>query len=144
MNYKFVLKNITQGILMYSNSFYNKKIAKMPSRASLSAFFTLKHRAAILSIMNQDTANMPHSPGLEELEGLIERVTFHSPESGFCVLRVKVRGNRDPVTVVGTLPQVQAGEWIRAQGLWIIDREHGQQFKAQILHTTAPTTLEGK
>lgn len=94
--------------------------------------------------MSQDTANTTHSRGLEELEGLIERVTFHSPESGFCVLRIKVRGNRDQVTVVGTLPQVQAGEWIRAQGLWMIDREHGQQFKAQILHTAAPTTLEGK
>jgi len=41
-------------------------------------------RPAILSIMSQDTANMTHSCGLEELEGLIERVTFHSPESGFC------------------------------------------------------------
>ena len=94
--------------------------------------------------MSQDTANMMNTRSLEELEGLIERVTFHSPESGFCVLRVKVRGNRDQVTVVGTLPQVQAGEWIRAKGIWIIDREHGQQFKAQILNTAAPTTLEGK
>ena len=74
-------------------------------------FFTLQDRAAILSIMSQDTANTTRSTGLEELEGLIERVTFHSPESGFCVLRVKVRGNRDQVTVLGTLPQVQAGEW---------------------------------
>ena len=29
----------------------------------------------------------------EALAGLVERVTFHSPETGFCVLRVKVRGN---------------------------------------------------
>ena len=72
----------------------------MLSRTALSAFFTLKGRPAILSIMSQDTANMTHSCGLEELEGLIERVTFHSPESGFCVLRIKIRGNRDPVTVI--------------------------------------------
>jgi hypothetical protein len=38
----------------------------------------------------------------EPLSGLIERVTFHSPESGFCVLRVKVRGRRDLVTVLGS------------------------------------------
>ena len=69
-------------------------------------------------------ANIAPSAGLEALDGLIERVTFHSPESGFCVLRVKVRGNRDQVTVVGTLPQVQAGEWIRAQGLWMIGGNH--------------------
>ena len=27
----------------------------------------------------------------EHLQGLVERVTFHSPESGFCVPRIKVR-----------------------------------------------------
>ncbi len=43
---------------------------------------------------------------MEHVSGLVERVTFHSDESGFCVLRVKVRGHRDQTTVVGTLPQV--------------------------------------
>ena len=62
--------------------------------------------------MNQDMANtagtQSHSPGQESLEGLIERVTFHSPESGFCVLRIKVRGNRDPVTVGGKMQRDEA------------------------------------
>jgi exodeoxyribonuclease V alpha subunit len=44
---------------------------------------------------------------------------------------------------VGTLPQVQAGEWLEAEGRWAIDRDYGQQFKAEILRTTAPNTLEG-
>ena len=30
----------------------------------------------------------------EVLAGSIERVTFHSAESGFCVLRIKARGHR--------------------------------------------------
>ncbi len=38
----------------------------------------------------------------EPLSGLVERVTFHSPETGFCVLRVKVRGHRELVTVLGS------------------------------------------
>jgi exodeoxyribonuclease V alpha subunit len=46
------------------------------------------------------------------LAGLVERVTFHNPENGFCVLRVKVRGQRDPVTVVGAAAAVRAGEFI--------------------------------
>ncbi len=37
----------------------------------------------------------------ERLQGSVERVTFNSPESGFCVLRIKVRGQRDLVTVIG-------------------------------------------
>jgi uncharacterized protein YchJ len=46
---------------------------------------------------------------------LIERVTFHNEENGFCVLRVKVRGHRDEVTVLGSLPSVSAGEWLEAR-----------------------------
>ena len=65
--------------------------------------------------MNSPAVAQRHS-GQELVEGLIEQVTFHSSESGFCVLRVNVRGNRDPVTVTETLPQVQAGEWLRAEG----------------------------
>jgi exodeoxyribonuclease V alpha subunit len=42
------------------------------------------------------------SPRTEVLAGLVERVTFHNPETGFCVLRVKARGQKDLVTVVGT------------------------------------------
>jgi exodeoxyribonuclease V alpha subunit len=58
------------------------------------------------------------------------------------VLRVRVRGHQDLVTVVGTAPQVQAGEWLEAEGRWNIDRDYGQQFKAETLSTSAPNTLE--
>ena len=53
----------------------------------------------------------------EVLAGLIERVTFHNPDSGFCVLRIKARGHRDLVTVVGHAATVTAGEWIAASGV---------------------------
>lgn len=74
---------------------------------------------------------------------MVERVTFHNEESGFCVLRVKVQGKRDLVTVVGTLANVSAGEWVTAQGVWIRDRDHGLQLKANTLHCSAPTSQEG-
>jgi len=35
--------------------------------------------------------------------GLIEQVTFFNEETGFCVLRIKAGGHRDPVTAVDTL-----------------------------------------
>jgi exodeoxyribonuclease V alpha subunit len=79
----------------------------------------------------------------EEIAGLVERVTFFNPESGFAVLRVQVRGQRDPVTVLGSLPSVSAGEWLTADGWWVRDKEHGLQFKARILKTIPPTTSEG-
>ena len=79
----------------------------------------------------------------EHLAGAIERVTFHSQETGFCVLRVKVRGQRDLVTVVGSAPSVTPGEYLEAFGRWVNDRTHGLQFKADQLAIVPPSTLQG-
>src|SRR5437588_6252085 len=79
----------------------------------------------------------------EVLGGLVDRVTFHNPESGFCVLRVKARGQRDLITLVGHAAMISAGEFVQASGSWINDRTHGVQFRASFLKATAPTTIEG-
>jgi exodeoxyribonuclease V alpha subunit len=79
----------------------------------------------------------------ESLSGLIERVTFFNEENGFAVLKVKAKGHRDEVTVVGSLPAVNAGEWVTAEGRWVRDRDFGLQFRAEALNSTAPTTDEG-
>jgi exodeoxyribonuclease V alpha subunit len=79
----------------------------------------------------------------EVLAGSIERVTFHNAENGFCVLRIKARGHRDLVTVVGHSAEISAGEWVTVSGVWVNSREHGQQFKAAFLRSSPPTTAEG-
>ena len=79
----------------------------------------------------------------EQLEGLVERVTFFNEENGFAVLRVKVRGQRDLVTVLGSLPTVNGGEWINAEGSWTRDPQHGLQFRADSLRASAPNSREG-
>ena len=93
--------------------------------------------------MNSLTKTQPDASTGEILAGLIERVTFHNAENGFCVLRIKARGHRDLVTVVGHAPSISAGEWVTAGGEWVNDRTHGQQFKTRFLRTSAPTTTEG-
>src|SRR6201985_3130617 len=85
----------------------------------------------------------PESSTQEVLAGLVERVTFHNAENGFCVLRAKARGHRDLVTVVAYAATISAGEWITASGEWVNDRTHGQQFKAGFLKTSAPSSIEG-
>ena len=85
----------------------------------------------------------PESSTQEVLAGLVERVTYHNAENGFCVLRAKARGHRDVVTVVGHAAAIAAGEWITASGEWINDRTHGQQFKARFLRTSPPTSADG-
>ncbi len=89
--------------------------------------------------MNEQPAAQP----TEVLAGSIERVTFHNAESGFCVLRIKARGHRELVTVVGHAAEISAGEWVTVSGTWMNSREHGQQFKAAFLRSSPPTTSEG-
>ena len=82
-------------------------------------------------------------PPTENLAGLVERVTFHNEDNGFCVLRLKARGQRDLITVIGHAAMISAGEWIQAAGTWTNDRTHGLQFRAAFLKATPPTTIEG-
>jgi len=70
-------------------------------------------------------------------------LTFHNDDNGFAVLKVKARGKRDLVPVVGHVATISAGEFIHAVGVWITDGSHGLQFKANFLKTTPPTTAEG-
>src|SRR5947207_2114071 len=83
------------------------------------------------------------STATEVLAGLVERVTFHNEENGFCVLRVKARGQRDLITVLGHAAMISAGEFVQASGAWVNDRTHGIQFRASFLKASPPTTLEG-
>ena len=92
------------------------------------------------------TSTTPDSPvgrKLDRLDGLVERVTFHSAENGFCVLRLKVKGERELITLIGHAPVVTPGEYASATGAWINDREHGRQFKAVFVKISPPNTLTG-
>src|SRR5205809_5394025 len=94
-------------------------------------------------LVNSRLKPQPESATQEVLAGLVERVTFHNAENGFCVLRIKARGHRELVTTVGHAASISAGEWVTASGEWVNDRTHGQQFKSRFMRTSAPTTTEG-
>ena len=100
------------------------------------------HSRALDTMKSRD-GRQPGSEEREVLAGPVERVTFHNADNGFCVLRVKARGQRDLVTVVGHAATVAAGEWITASGEWVHDRTHGQQFRARFLRSSAPSSSEG-
>ncbi len=87
--------------------------------------------------------NQATSPDREVLSGLVERVVFHNPENGFCVLRVQARGHKGLQPVVGRSPSVNPGEWITASGQWVNDRSHGLQFEASYIKTSEPTSQDG-
>jgi exodeoxyribonuclease V alpha subunit len=83
------------------------------------------------------------TPDREPLSGIVERVTYHNPDNGYAVLRVKVRGHRDLVTVTGHAATVSPGEHLQASGRWEVHREHGQQFRAAFMRAVPPSSLEG-
>src|SRR5438067_7122091 len=76
------------------------------------------------------------------VEGTVERVTFYNPENGFSVVRVRPRGRREPVAVVGTLPAVQPGETLALSGRWETDPRHGAQFRPETADVRPPSELD--
>src|SRR6185369_2746370 len=96
-----------------------------------------------MSVSARDLSSANTPPAVERLTGVVERVTFHSPQSGFCVVRVHVRGQRDFVTLVGTVAQIAPGEYVEAEGRWVHNSTHGHQFQARQLSVILPSTQEG-
>ena len=85
---------------------------------------------------------------MDVLEGNVERITYYSDESGYCVMRLapdQLRlGRRDQLaTVVGTMPELQPGERVKLTGQWTTHPVHGRQFQAETVAQLRPATLEG-
>ncbi len=77
------------------------------------------------------------------LTGQIERITYSNEENGFTIARVKVRGRREPVTVVGTLMAPVPGEVLDMRGQWSVHPRFGEQFKVSGYQTRVPATVAG-
>lgn len=65
----------------------------------------------------------PSGPAAEDLAGLLERITFHNAENGFCVLRPR-RGQRGLIEVIGHAAMISADEWVQATGLHLSASAH--------------------
>jgi exodeoxyribonuclease V alpha subunit len=87
----------------------------------------------------------------ETLEGIAERITYYSDETGYTVLRLHPQGRVSPmarsrdglVTVVGNLPEINPGEALRLHGDWTAHPQHGLQFRAEQCERVRPATVEG-
>lgn len=83
-------------------------------------------------------------PRAESLSGIVERVTYHDPESGFTVLQIRTGTRRDTFTVVGkTTLEVHPGEIVQASGAWGRDPVYGPQFRAEEVRVQPPDSPEG-
>ena len=83
------------------------------------------------------------STSAQTLRGLVERVVYHTEETGYCILKVLPTGEREAVSLIGKAPRVVAGEQFEAVGQWESTRDYGQQFKAESLKLTRPDSEVG-
>ena len=86
-----------------------------------------------------------------DISGSVERITFYNEENGYTVLRLQpdVRGmlpyahGKQLVTVVGNLPEVNPGEWLKLTGQWLNHAKHGRQFQVELCEQSVPASVEG-
>lgn len=82
---------------------------------------------------------------LEKIQGLVNRVVFHSDETGYVVCGVipKGKSDRDEIMLVGSCPSICEGETLAAEGRWSHHSRHGRQFQASRIECHPPRTIEG-
>ena len=78
-----------------------------------------------------------------KLRCVVERITYQNPENGYSVMKVKVKGYDDLVTLVGNLLEVPAGSVLLCEGEWKVDKRYGSQFVCQSWEEVMPATVYG-
>jgi exodeoxyribonuclease V alpha subunit len=90
----------------------------------------------------------------DQISGSVERITYYNEENGYTVLRLKpdsrgmlpfkyASGRGELITVVGNLPELNPGEWLKLSGRWVNHPKHGRQFEALMCEQALPATTEG-
>jgi exodeoxyribonuclease V alpha subunit len=74
------------------------------------------------------------------VEGTIEKILYHEPESHYTVVVFRVRETGSRISVTGHLPGPAPGEALRIEGRWRSHPRYGQQFAAEGIREAAPIT----
>ncbi|WP_301187929.1 SF1B family DNA helicase RecD2 [Muribaculum intestinale] len=78
-----------------------------------------------------------------KLRCVVEHITYQNQENGWSVMKVKVKGYDNLVTITGSLLDVPVGSVLLVDGDWRVDSKYGQQFVAQSWTEVMPATLYG-
>ncbi|MBD2073057.1 ATP-dependent RecD-like DNA helicase [Phormidium sp. FACHB-592] len=83
------------------------------------------------------------APPVESLQGVVERLTYHSEESGYTVARLKAPRTSELVTITGNFANIQAGQTLQLHGTWKDHPKFGTQFQVTQYRETKPATITG-
>lgn len=78
----------------------------------------------------------------EDIEGTVERITYHNDENGYTIARL-LQKDGGLCTIVGQMAGVSIGESLRLYGAWSQHPQYGTQFKVERYQTILPATVEG-
>lgn len=78
-----------------------------------------------------------------KLRCVVEHITYQNQENGWSVMKVKVKGYDNLVTLTGSLLDVPVGSVLHVDGDWRVDPRYGQQFVAQSWTEVMPATIYG-
>ena len=85
-------------------------------------------------------SKLPLTSNIERLRGEVERLVYSGDETGYTVCRLRVPGQHDLATVVGSLPGVQPGEQLNLEGRWLQNPRYGLQFQVSHYTSSLPAT----
>jgi exodeoxyribonuclease V alpha subunit len=74
---------------------------------------------------------------------VVERLTYHSDESGYTVARLKAPRTSELITIVGNFANIQAGQTLHLEGSWREHPKYGSQFQVAQYRETKPATITG-
>ena len=77
------------------------------------------------------------------LEGELERITYSNPETHYTIAKLKTSKTHNMVTIVGSMPAVKPGQFLKIEGTWETHPKYGQQFKIESYEETLPATISG-
>ena len=80
---------------------------------------------------------------MEHLRCVVERITYQNAQNGYSVIKCRVKGYSDLVTVVGSMPDVHVGSVLELGGSWRVDPKYGRQFSMETFEETLPATVFG-
>lgn len=91
---------------------------------------------------SRDGSKPPSFDSETAIKGVVERIVFHAADTGFTVMRVKLKGQDDLATVTGNISHINPGESVQFIGKWVDNKKFGWQFKADSYLQLKPDSLE--
>ena len=80
---------------------------------------------------------------METLQGILERIVYENPDTGYTVGRLSARDHAELLTVVGNLASVNPGESLLLRGEWVDNAKYGRQFQIEKYETILPANVVG-